>query len=175
MGVELPVTAAVVQCALRGIARAHVTAGTPRRVRPPVPFDILLAWKILIPAWSPEGKVFWVGLNYILMTRSDELSATDSGAVYPVHFLTRGDVALYASGTQLEITRWQQADKAEVWLKGHKVTINITGKRTRADSKRSAGAQGILQGGRRDRCPYVRVDVMFSWFARPGPPFCVPM
>ena len=38
VGVELLVTAPVVQCALRSMARTHVTAGTPRRVRLPVPF-----------------------------------------------------------------------------------------------------------------------------------------
>ena len=40
---ELPVTPPVVQCALRGTAWAHVTAGTPRRVHPPVSFGKLLA------------------------------------------------------------------------------------------------------------------------------------
>ena len=49
--------APVVQCALRGIARAHVTAGTPRRVRLPVSFILLLAGEALFSTWSPEGKV----------------------------------------------------------------------------------------------------------------------
>lgn len=37
VGVELPVTPPVVQCALQGIARSHVEVGTPRRVRLPRP------------------------------------------------------------------------------------------------------------------------------------------
>ena len=61
-----------------------------------------------------------IGLSYFLMTRSDEMFATDSGAVPLVHCLTRGDVAFYASGSQLGIARWQQADKVEVRFKGHK-------------------------------------------------------
>ena len=59
---ELPVTAPVVQCALKGIARSHVAAGTPRRVRLPVSFGMLLTEETLIPSWGPEGKVLWLCL-----------------------------------------------------------------------------------------------------------------
>ena len=122
VGVELPVMAPVVQCALRGIARAHVTAGTPRRVRLPVSFGMLLAGEALISTWGPERKVLWLCLclSYFLMTRSDEMFAVDSGVVHPVHCLTRGDVAFFATGTQLRNTRGQQPDKVEVRFKGHK-------------------------------------------------------
>ena len=44
--------------------------------------------------------------------------ANDSGAVHFVHCLTRGDVALYADGTQLQYMRWRQADTVEVCLEG---------------------------------------------------------
>ena len=54
------------------------------------------------------------------MTRSDEMFAADSGVVHDVLCLTRGDVAFYAQGTQLDTDRWQQADKVEVRFKGHK-------------------------------------------------------
>ena len=54
--VELPVVAPVVQCALRGIAQAHVTAGRPRQVRLPVSFGMLLAGETLIPTWGPAGN-----------------------------------------------------------------------------------------------------------------------
>ena len=39
VGLELLVTAPVVQCALRSMAWAYVTAGTPRRFRLPVSFS----------------------------------------------------------------------------------------------------------------------------------------
>ena len=50
-----------------------------------------------------------LGLSYFLLARSDEMFANDSGAVHFVHCLTRGDVALYADGTQLQYMRWRQA------------------------------------------------------------------
>ena len=42
------------------------------------------------------------GLSYFLLARSDELFAADFGAVHSVHCLTRGNVAFYADGTQLQ-------------------------------------------------------------------------
>ena len=120
MGVGLPVTAPVAQCALGGIAGAHVTDGTPRRVRLPVSFGMLLGGATLIPAWDPKGEVLGLCLClcYFLMTRSDKLFAADSGAGHTVHFLTEGGVALY--GTQLRNARWQQAHKVKVRLMGRK-------------------------------------------------------
>ena len=55
-GVELPTTAPVLKSALKGIARGHVAAGTPRRVRPPVSWGMLLEGEGLIPSWSARGK-----------------------------------------------------------------------------------------------------------------------
>ena len=41
-GVELPTTAPVLKNALKGIARGHATAGTPRQVRLPMCWGMLL-------------------------------------------------------------------------------------------------------------------------------------
>lgn len=70
VGVEQPVTVPVVQCAIRGIARAHVTARTLRRVRSPVYFGRLPARETLIPTWIPAWNVLWLCLcpSYFLMT-----------------------------------------------------------------------------------------------------------
>ena len=67
---ELPVTAPVVRCALKGIAGSHVAAGTPRRVGLPVSFGMPLTGETLIPSWDPEGKVLWLCLllSYFLHT-----------------------------------------------------------------------------------------------------------
>ena len=81
VGVELPVTAPVVQCALKGIARSHVAAGTSRRVRLPVSFGMRLTGETLISSWGPEGKVLWLCLclSYFLLARSDDMFAANSG------------------------------------------------------------------------------------------------
>ena len=88
--------------------RSHVEAGTPRRVRLPVLFGMLLTREITIPSWGREGEVLWLCLclSYFLVARSDDLFAPDSGAAHSVHCLTRGDVAIYADGTQLQYMRW---------------------------------------------------------------------
>lgn len=59
VGVKLPVTAPVVLCALKGIAHPHVAAGirTPRRIRLPVSFVMLLTREILIPSWGLEVNI----------------------------------------------------------------------------------------------------------------------
>ena len=109
-------TAPMVQCALEGISRAHVAAGTPRRARLPVSFCMLLTGEALILSSGPEGKVLCLCLclRYFLLARSDEMFATDSGAVHRVHCLTRGDVAFNDDVTQLEYLRWRQADRVEM-------------------------------------------------------------
>ena len=53
-------------------------------------------------------------LSYFVLARSDEMLATDSGAVQSVHCLTRGDIAFYADGTQLQYMRWRQADRVDM-------------------------------------------------------------
>ena len=68
VGVELPVTAPVVQCALKGIARSHVSAGTPCRVRLPVSFGMILTGGIFIPSWGPEGRVVWLCFTSVVFS-----------------------------------------------------------------------------------------------------------
>ena len=60
--------------------RSHVEAGTPRRVRLPVLFGMLLTGEITIPSWGQEGKVLWLclRLSYFLVARSDDMFAPDS-------------------------------------------------------------------------------------------------
>ena len=59
-GVELPTTAPVLKSALKGIARGHVAAGTPRQVRLPVSWGILLEGEGLLPSWGAGGKEMWL-------------------------------------------------------------------------------------------------------------------
>ena len=84
------------------------------------------------------------------MTRSDEMFGADSGVVHPVHCLTRGDVAVFATDTQLRDTRGQQPDKVEVWYKGHKGDQDQVGSvrvRTRSEVRgpRSSSRQTAKQ------------------------------
>lgn len=58
VGVQLSVTAAVVQWEFRGIAQAHLAAETPRRVRLPASLGMILSEGTLIPSWGSEGKRF---------------------------------------------------------------------------------------------------------------------
>ena len=58
-GVELPTPAPVLKSALKGIARGHVAAGTPRQVRLPVSWGMLLEREGLIPSWGAGGKEMW--------------------------------------------------------------------------------------------------------------------
>ena len=47
------------------------------------------------------------------MARLDEMFAADSGVVHDVHFLTRGDVAFYTQGAELDNGRrpWTDQDQ----------------------------------------------------------------
>ena len=66
---ELPVTAPVVHCAMKGIERSHVPAETSRRVRLLVPFGILLKGETLIPImWSGWEGVVSVFVPKLLST-----------------------------------------------------------------------------------------------------------
>ena len=51
---------------------------------------------------------------------SDEVLASDSGIVHPVHCVTRDDVTFFNDGDQLDFRRWRQADMVKVRLRGHK-------------------------------------------------------
>ena len=122
-----------------------------RRVRPPFfCVGMLLTGKFIISSWGPEGKVLWLALylSYFLLARSDEMFAADSGAAHSVHCLTRGGVAFYADGTQLEYMQWRQADRVDVRFKGHEGDQEQMGSirvRTQTEvpgSKPSFGADG---------------------------------
>ena len=53
---ELPTTAPVLKSTLKGIARGHVAAGTPRQVRLPVSWGMLLDGGGLVLSWVPGEK-----------------------------------------------------------------------------------------------------------------------
>lgn len=80
--VKLPVTAPVVRCALTGISRSHVAAGTPRCVRLPVSFGMRLTGEIIIPSWCPEEGVLPVFIFELFSIGTiGRLFAVDSEAV----------------------------------------------------------------------------------------------
>ena len=54
--VETIATSLLIRCALKGIARSHVEAGTRHRVRLPATWRMLLDDESLIPAWGIGGK-----------------------------------------------------------------------------------------------------------------------
>ena len=98
--IELPTSSPLIKPALKGVARSHVVAGTTKRVRRPISWDALLGGQDLAPSWGPGGRMLWLSLalGYFLVARSDEIFASPTGVVHPVHCVTRGDVALYAGG-----------------------------------------------------------------------------
>ena len=59
-----------------------------------------------------------VGLFFV--ARSDEIFASPTGAVHPVHCLTRRDVAMYKGERRLTSLQWHQATSIEVRFRGHK-------------------------------------------------------
>ena len=120
--VEIIATSPLLRCALKGIARSHVEAGTRHRVRLPVTWRMLLDGESLIPAWGIGGRVMWLclSLSYFLIARSDEIFASSSGVAHHAHCLTRKDVAFFSGNNQLEYVHWRQADKVEINFRGHK-------------------------------------------------------
>ena len=100
---ELPTSSPFIKRALKGVARSHVVAGTPKRIRRPISWDTLLGGQDLAPSWGAGGRILWLSLalGYFFVARSDEIFASPTGEVHPAHCLTRGDVALYAGGWRL--------------------------------------------------------------------------
>ena len=92
--VEIIATSTLIRCALKGIARSHVEAGTRHRFRLPLTWRMLLDGESLIPAWGIGGRVMrlCLSLSYFLIARPDEIFASSSGVAHPVHYLTRKDV-----------------------------------------------------------------------------------
>ena len=59
---ELMTQSPTVKNALKGIARAHADAGTARRVRHPVSWDMLLKGEQRISSGGAGGRVLWLCL-----------------------------------------------------------------------------------------------------------------
>ena len=70
VGVELPFAAPVIQCAQKGNARAHVAAGTPRRVRQPVSLGVFLTGELLSLMGSGGEDVLAVSVSELFSTRT---------------------------------------------------------------------------------------------------------
>ena len=81
---ELPTSAPLIKRALNGVARSHVAAGTPKRVRRPISWDTLLEGQCLAPSWGQGGRVLWtcLALGYFFVARSDEIFASATGVVH---------------------------------------------------------------------------------------------
>lgn len=121
-GIELPISSSLIKRALRGMANSHIVAGTPRRVRLPISWDVLLAGRCLIPSWGVGGRVLWMclALGYFLAARSDEIFASDAGIAHPIHCLTRRDVAFFSGPQQLTFLQRHRATHVEFRFRGHK-------------------------------------------------------
>ena len=61
-----------------------------------------------------------LALGYFFVARSDEIFASPTGVVHPVHCLTERDVALYRGGRRLTSLQWHQVTSIEVRFRGHK-------------------------------------------------------
>ena len=59
---ELPTLSPLIKRALKGVARSHVAAGTPKRVRRPISWDALLEGQGLASSWGPGCRVLWLSL-----------------------------------------------------------------------------------------------------------------
>ena len=112
---ELPTSSPFIKRALKGVERLHVAAGTPKSVRRPISWDVLLGGQGFASSWGPGGRVLWMSL-----ARSDEIFASATGVVHPGHCLTRRDVALYRGAQRLTSLQWHQATSIEVRFRGHK-------------------------------------------------------
>ena len=146
---ELP-TSSLINRALKGVERSHVAAGTSKRVRRPVSWDALLGGQSLAPSWGPGGRVLWMclALGYFFVARSDEIFASASGVVNPVHCLTRGDAALHRGGRQLGSLQWHQDTSIEACYRGRKGDQAQQGSvivRTRDDAR--GARSGVGAGG----------------------------
>ena len=119
---ELPTASPLINRELKGIARLHVIAGTPRRVRLPVSWDVLLGGQDLVPSCGPGGRILWLclALGYFFVARSDEIFASSAGGIHPVHCLQRGDVTFYAGNRRLPRLQWHKATCVHVKFRGHK-------------------------------------------------------
>lgn len=121
-GVELETSSPLLKCALRGIARSHVDAGTRHRVRLPITLDMMLEGEPITSSGESSRHVLWMCLTamFFFLVQSDEMFASDGGVVHPVHCLTREQVAFRRGDHQLSYVDWREADAVEVLFRGHK-------------------------------------------------------
>ena len=64
-------------------------------------------------------------LGYFFVLRSDEIFASPTGVVHPVHCLTRRYVALYRGGQRLASLQWHQA--TSIVVRAIRVTMRNKG------------------------------------------------
>ena len=101
--------------AFRGIAQAHLVAGTVRRVRRPVLFGMLVFKETVTPSRDLEMFCGCVScLRYLLVVRTDELFAADSEVVHAVRCLARGDAAFTPTAHRWETREGNRPDKVAV-------------------------------------------------------------
>ena len=150
--VELPTSSPLIKRALKGVARSHVAAGTPERMRRPISLDALLEGQGLTSSWGPGGHgVLWLSLalGHFFVARSDAIFASRTGAVHPVHCLTRRDVALHKGERRLTSLQWHRATSIEVRFRGHKGDQTQQGSvsvRTRDDASWTRSGVGAGSG-----------------------------
>jgi len=78
-GVELETSSPLLKCALRGIARSHVDAGTRHRVRLPITLDMMLEGEPITSSGESSRHVLWMCLTamFFFLLRSDEMFASE--------------------------------------------------------------------------------------------------
>ena len=99
------------------------------------------------------------------VARSDEIFASATGVVHPVHCLTRKDVALYRGGQRLISLQRHQATSIEVRFRGHKGDQAKQGSvmvRTRDDARGALSEVG--EGG---EAVALVVELLSSYSALP--------
>ena len=115
---ELSTSSTLIEHALKGVARSHVAVGTPKRNGRPISWDTLLGRQCSVPSWGLGGRVLWLCLasGHLVVARSDEIFASASGVVHPVHCLTSGGVALYVGGAEVGFVVVAPGHQHRGWL-----------------------------------------------------------
>ena len=115
-------------------------------MRRPISWDSLEGQGLAL-SWGPGVLRLSLAL-FFFVARSDEIFASPTGPVHPVHCLTRRDVALYKGERRLASLQWHQATSIEVRFRGHKGDLAQQGSvivRTRDDA--SGTRSGVGAGG----------------------------
>ena len=84
---ELPTSSPLIKRALKGVVRPNIAAGTPKRVRRSISWDARLGEQDLASSWGPGGRILWMSLALcnLFAARSNEIFASPTGVVHPVH------------------------------------------------------------------------------------------